>query len=240
LLALALALATPLVSRAETISQLMSKSIQDDDDNLNIPSIFDEEKSAAKSKFLALGLSLLLPGAGQYYTENKGMTIAFGAAEATIWGGFAGMRMYGRWKKEDYEAWAAFHAGADIKGKSDLYFEKMTYYDNVDEYNQLAPLYDGSDAVLFKGPDDYWNWDSNNSRNQYRNLRNQSKNAYRRSLFFVAAALANRIVSGIDAYRAADEFVANREFSDARWGLYYSTSGPLPVGEVRLGVVRRF
>jgi hypothetical protein len=237
---LALALAAPLVSRAETISQLMSKSLQDDDDNLNIPSILSEENSSGKSKFLALGLSLLLPGAGQYYTENKGKTIAFGAAEATIWGGFAGMRTYGSWKKEDYKAWAAYHAGADINGKSDLYFEKMTYYDNVDEYNQLAPLYDGSDAVLFKGPDDYWNWDSNNSRNQYRNLRNQSKNAYRRSLFFVAAALVNRIVSGIDAYRAADEFVANREFSDARWGLYYSTSGPMPAGEVRLGVVRRF
>jgi len=241
LLLLALSVVLPRVSYAESISEMMAASMrQDDDDELNIPSFVGEEKQIGKSKYLALGLSILVPGAGQYYTENRGKMIAFGAAEAAIWSGFVGIRTYGSWKREDYKAWAAYHAGADINGKPDLFFEKMTYYDNVDEYNQLAPLYDGSDAILFNGPENYWNWDSKTSRDRYRSLRNQSKNAYRRSLFFVAAALVNRVVSGIDAYRSADMYVGDREFSDAGWGMYYSTSGPIWDSEIRLGVVKRF
>jgi hypothetical protein len=237
-------------SIAEQMESIALSASLIDDDDLNLPSIYESEygKPKTKSRFLALGLSLLLPGAGQYYTDHKSKTGIFGSAEAAIWGGFLGLRQYGSWKKDDYRAWAAYHAGADINDKSDLYFEKLTYYDNVDQYNQLAPLYDGDEATLFLSPNDYWNWDTDGNRNHYRSLRNQSKNAYRRSLFLVGAAIINRILAGIDAYRAADYYGDNSEFGAADisssgglgWTVYYESTGPLWDSELEIGLVKRF
>jgi hypothetical protein len=259
-----LAIGLARVSSAQTVSQKMAADIMSaetlnfqsgDDDDLNLPSFLETDQDRhGKSKFLALGLSLLLPGAGQYYAENKTKTIIFGSAEASIWGSYFGIRQYGKWKKDDYRAWAAFHAGADVNDKPDIFFEKLTYYDNIDEYSQLAPLYDGDEAILFPATSDYyWNWDSENNRDRYRELRNQSKNAYRRSLFLVGAAIINRLLSGIDAFRTADYYESDSEFGQAGlsaggaanknragWNLYYNTSGPLWNSEVEIGFARKF
>lgn len=242
-LILLLAVAAP----CQTIECMMYAEISEmslgDDDDLNFP-MFDIDQGktgSSKSKWKALGLSLLLPGAGQYYTENKGRMITFGSAEALVWSGYFGLRTYGNWKKEDYRAWAAFKAGADVNGKTEDYFEKMTYYDNLDDYNQFELLYEGSRAELFPAtPEYYWNWDSDASRQYFRDLRNQSKSAFRRSLLFLGAAVANRILSGIDAYRAASSFNRNIEFSQTDWRLYCSAAGILEDGEVEIGITTKF
>jgi hypothetical protein len=238
---LALAFLLPAQALPQNISRLMERQLQRGDEDLNSPVISSSVREKQKSKFLALGLSLLLPGAGQYYTENKSRMVIFASAEGAIWTGFFGLRAYGSWKKEDYKAWAAFHAGANVNGKPDLFYEKMTYYDNLNEYNQFAPLYDGSDAHLFPStPEYWWNWDSDANRSHYRVLRNQSKNAYQRSLFLLGAALANRILAGIDAYRSASAYDRNREFASADWGLYYAADGPLWDSRLEIGFVKKF
>jgi len=232
---------------AETIRQSMEAGIKSmgsgDDDDLNFP-LFDNTKdknAGGKSKWKALGFSLLLPGAGQYYTESRNRTIIFGSAEALVWSGFFGFRTYGSWKKEDYRAWAALKAGAIVDGKDENFFEKLTYYDNLDEYNQFELLYEGSQAVVFPDTREYyWNWDSDTSRNHFRDLRNQSKAAYRRSLLFLGAAVANRILAGIDAFRAASSYSKRDEFSDGGWNLYYTASSLMKDGEVEIGITKQF
>ena len=231
----------------QTIQQRMYAGISDyksgDDDDLNFP-LFESERlkpENAKSGWKALGLSLLLPGAGQYYTESKNRMVVFGAAEAMVWSGYFGLRIYGNWKKEDYRGWAAFKAGADVNGKSEDYFEKMTYYDNLDDYNQFELLYEGSRAELFADtPEFYWNWDSDESRQYFRDLRNQSKAAFRRSLLFLGAAVANRLLSGIDAYRAAASYNNSLEFSEKKWHLYCTAAGILEDGKVEVGITTKF
>jgi hypothetical protein len=228
--------------QAQTISQMMMQPLAGDGDDLNIPSFLtpDQTDSHEKSKFLALGLSMLLPGAGQYYTESKSRMIIFGSAEAAIWSGFFGLRAYGGWKKDDYRAWAAYHANADVNGKSDYFFEKMTYYNNLAEFNQLELVYEGNQAVIFpETPEYYWNWDSRASREHFRELRNQSKNAYQRSLILVGVAVVNRLLSGIDAYRAAHSFSQKREFGAAGWNVYYS-GVPGITRNFKLGIVQHF
>jgi hypothetical protein len=241
-LAIVLVLMLPALTMPETISMMMGRQLkQGGDDDLNIPAFNAPLKEHGKSKFKALGLSLLIPGAGQYYTGNKTKMTIFAGTEALIWTSFFGLRAYGSWKKNDYKGWAAIHSGAKINGKSDFFFEKLTYYDNLNEYNQLAPLYDGAQAQLFPStPDYWWNWDSQANQDHYRALRNQSKNAYRRSLFLVAGALLNRILSGIDAYRSASSLDRNKEFGAADWGLYYSADGPLWDSKLEMGFVKKF
>jgi len=240
ILAIVLGLIAISSSGAATISQLMSQQIAGDPDDLNIPSFLKSEKEGGKSKFLALGLSILFPGAGQYYAENKTRMIIFGGAEAAIWSGFLGLRTYGSWKKDDYRAWAAYHAGVDINGKSDYYFEKMTYYDNLNEFNQLELVYEGSNAKIFpETPEYYWNWDSDTSRDHFRELRNKSKSAYQKSLILAGVAVFNRLLSGIDAYRAARSFENKKEFGAAGWNVYYS-GVPGITSSFKLSLVQHF
>jgi hypothetical protein len=174
----------------------------------------DGRKSATK----AMLLSLLLPGAGELYAGNRTSSRIFLGIEGSIWGGFFAFRTYGSWKKRDYKGYSALHAGVNLEGKNDDFFEDITYYDNRDEYNQFARLYNGDKALIYP-ENDFWNWewDSQDSKGRYRELRNQSKSAYRRALYMVGLAALNRVVSVLDAARSVKKF--NRklgsEFSSA-------------------------
>ena len=230
---------------SQTIQQKMLAGLEqmggdDDFDFYDFPESKDKVEGA-KSKWKALGLSIVLPGAGQYYTESRGKMIFFGGAETLIWSNFVGFRLYGKWKKEDYIGWAATHAGVDVNGKPDSYFETLTYYDNIDIYNQLELLYERSKAELYPDtPEYYWNWDSDESRVHFRKLRNDSKSAYRRSLLFLGAALVNRVLSGIDAFRSAGSYNRRKEFGDNGWRLYYSAAGFVTDSKIEIGISRQF
>lgn len=229
---------------SQTISQKMAMGLQSnqgkDDGFYDYLNDFGKVEGQ-KSKWKALGLSLLLPGAGQYYTEARGNMALFGGAEALIWTNFIGFRLYGKWKKEDYIGWAARHAGVDVSGKNDSYFETITYYDNIDIYNQLELLYERTEAQLYPAtPYYYWNWDSDANRHYYRKLRNDSKTAYRRSILFLGAAFVNRVLSGIDAYRSAGSYNRQKEFSENGWRLYCSSADIISDGKIEIGLSRAF
>jgi len=169
-----------------------------------------------KSTTKAMLLSLLLPGAGELYAENKTRSRIFLGLEGSIWSGFFAFRTYGSWKKRDYKGFASLHAGVNLEGKSDDFFEDITYYDSRDEYNQFARLYNGDEAVIYP-ENDFWNWEwnSQDSKGRYRGLRNKSKSAYRKALYMVGLAALNRIVSVLDAARSVKKFnrMLGSEFS---------------------------
>jgi hypothetical protein len=190
-----------------------------------------QKPTGRKSTTKAMVLSLILPGAGEYYAENRFRSGVFLGVEGAIWSSFFGFRTYGSWKKRDYKGYASLHAGANLEGKTDDFFEDLTYYDNRDEYNQFARLYNGDDAIIYP-EDDFWNWqwDSQDSRGRYRELRNQSKSAYRKAVYMVGLAALNRIVSVLDAAYSVKKF--NRklgsEFSSvSRAGIKFSWNASL-------------
>ncbi len=156
-----------------------------------------------KSPSKAFLLSMVLPGLGHYYAQDKNKAKYFGGTEATFWLGFLAFRTYGAWKKQDYKLFAAEHAGVNLEGKGDEFFEDLTFYDNRDEFNSLSRLFDGPSGIIYP-EDSYWSWqwDSRESRKNYREIRNQSKNAYHRALYFVGLAGLNRIVSSLSAVKA--------------------------------------
>ena len=180
---------------------------------------FEDEfaTSGLKSPKKAFLLSLLLPGAGQLYAESKSKAGIFAGAEASIWAGFAAFRLVGGWKKEDYQNYAVDHAGIIPDGKDDDFYERLTYYEDRDQYNQFTRLYNGPEAPIYPETD-YWNWiwDSNDSRSKYRDLRNQSKNAFRRSVYMVGLAALNRVVSALDAFRGAKKYNSKKVFEQSQ------------------------
>jgi TM2 domain-containing membrane protein YozV len=161
-----------------------------------------EEKK--KSVTRAVLYSLLLPGAGQFYVEEQNRGKIFLGTEFTFWSGFFAFRTYGSWLKKEYKSYAAVHANAIIQGKSDEFFKDLTYYINRDEYNKLGPLYFGKESPVYPETDFWnWQWESQQAQKHYREMRNKSKSSYRKALYMVGLAMANRLVSAVDAFRLA-------------------------------------
>ncbi len=204
------------------------------DEDLNIPLSGQVSGKAAKSRFLAGLYSLILPGAGQYYSGNVFKTKLYAGIESGLWISFYGFRKFGKMKSEASRGWAVLHAGASPYNDDDRYWTKLTYYDNRDSnepdgfgYNQMIRVIDRDEALIFpETPDYYWNWDSRQSREHYRKLRNQSKTAYRRADLVIGGVIVNHLVSAIDAFISAGKFNRRLGFSgidlDCR---YYTGSG---------------
>jgi TM2 domain-containing membrane protein YozV len=169
-----------------------------------------------KSLSKAIFLSLLVPGGGEFYVGSKTKGRIFLGAEAMLWASFFGFRTYGAWAKDDYKSYAAVHAGINLKGKSDDFFEDVNFYTSRDEYNQLARLYQREKAEVYPENDFWdWQWDSPESQHYYRKLRNRSEAAYRKALFMLGLTAANRVLSVIDTIREVRKYnrKIDQEFS---------------------------
>jgi hypothetical protein len=201
---------------------------QDQEDFFRMPGEFEEEKEGLKSVTKAALLSFLVPGAGEIYAGSHTRGKIFLSFEASFWAGFFGFRTYGGWLKSDYRNYAASHAGANLAGKSDDFFDDLAFYDTRDQYNQLALLYFREDATPYP-ENDFWNWewDSPYSKSYYRDLKNRSKNAYRKAVYMVGFSVLNRIVSVIDAMKAVKSYNRRKslEISKIRFDLKLNPFG---------------
>lgn len=159
------------------------------------------EKTPSKAR--AFLLSFILPGTGEYYAGSKKMATIFLGTEVLLWTTYFSFRIYGHWKKHDYQLYAVSHAGISPAGKDQQYFVDIENYHNIREYNE-AKLRQRNVGALYPENESYrWQWDSETSRLEYEKLRIKSDHAYSGSLFVIGGILANHIISGIDALRIA-------------------------------------
>ncbi len=204
---------------------------EEEEDFFEMPGEFGVKKKGLKSKTKAALLSFILPGAGEIYGGSKTKGKIFIFSEASLWVGFFAFRTYAAWLKNDYKVYAASHAKVDLEGKSDNFFDQLAFYDSRDQYNQFAPLYYRGEKQPYPA-DDFWNWewDSRDSRDYYRNLKNRSKSASRRALYMVGFSIVNRIVSVVDAMKTVRSYNRKKslEFSDLRFDLKANPLGHNP------------
>ncbi|NUO82031.1 hypothetical protein HUU05_18315 [candidate division KSB1 bacterium] len=142
--------------------------------------------------------SAFIPGWGQRATGAHTAARNFFVAEAGLWLGVISFNVRGNWLKDDYRLLASEHAQVEAHDKSDKYFVDVGNYTNIDEYNQTR-LQRRDVASLYDPATHYWQWDSEANRNRFADLRLRSDRAFSRSELFVAAILANHIISGIHA-----------------------------------------
>ena len=177
-----------------------------------------------KSPWAASGLSLLLPGTGQFYAGAPGRGKVFLGAEVVIWGMALVFDRQSAWKSDDAIRLAVQHAQLDPEGKDEEFFEYLESYQNRDEYNRAGRIIDPSRPFLPETRENYWQWDSPENRAEYKDTRNESEAASRNRTFTFYAALINRVVSAVDAFRlVARDNARKRE----RKGLKLSVSPKL-------------
>jgi hypothetical protein len=201
--------------------------------------------SDGKSTTRAVLYSLLLPGLGQRYLGETTKAKFFFIAEAAVWTSFVVFRIQGHVRKERYKDFAMVFAGITSRNHSDSFYREIGDYDSSDDYEVFLKeegrevTYPYSDYATL---DQYylnhrvadfepWAWRSSADRKRYFDIRWGSRLAYRRSLYTLAAALANRVASAVYAVksaRAASALSAGEE--KERFRLTFSS---LPEGSIQ-------
>jgi len=148
----------------------------------------------------AFFLSLILPGAGQWYVGGAEKARAFLGLEGTLWGLLLGLRTFEAWREDDCCGFAKVHAHTDAGGQSDHFLVSLESYASAWEYNRFAQATYGPDAVLYEGHL-AWEWDSDAARAEFVDLRRSSWQAHTRATYVLGGLLFHRIVSAIHAAR---------------------------------------
>ena len=213
---------------------------QTDDLNEN-PFALDDNAGDRKSVSKAMILSLVFPGLGEMYVGRKSRAIGFFAAEAGVWSAFILFKHKQSWLRDDYINFARSHAGIDPDGKSDFFYDMLAFYDKRDDYNAISRAGSRDNPFFPEVPEYDWQWESSEMRRQYRDIKNSSEANKRNANFALGAALANRVISVVDAWWCAKSH--NRQFSPffSRVKLRISPSlGEIVSGNISPGIALNY
>jgi len=197
--------ASPAKSHDEIARDLIVRNRSLDQSLIDQPGMFPPEGAEAdhKSPGLAVVYSLLLPGMGELYAGDYGAGKYFTIAEGLLVLGAVSLDRYGNWIKDDARQYAVLHAHSGLDGKDDQYFSNIGDYQSVYDYNEAVLRNRDAQKVYDPHSSSYWNWDTPDNREQYRQLRVSSDERFNDAKFVVAAIAVNHIVSAIDAARIA-------------------------------------
>ncbi len=151
-----------------------------------------------KSKGKAMLLSMLIPGAGQWYLGHKNWARAFFVTEVALWTGAISFDAYSKWRRDDMKTFAALHAHADINDKPSQYFVDMGNYIDIYEYNDAKQLRREFQKV-YDVDEYFWAWGSDVQQHDFEQMRISSDRARNRAIFMVGGIIANHLFSAIDA-----------------------------------------
>lgn len=155
-----------------------------------------------KSPLLATLLSLVLPGAGEYYAGNETAAGYFFAADGALWLAFAGLSLQSDWVMDDARLFARERAGVDFAGKDARFEAQVGNYPSRDLYNE-SRLRERRYDEIYAGPSFGWSWSGPEDRMRYRALRIRSDELAQVAEFAVGALVVNRIISAFSAWRSA-------------------------------------
>lgn len=196
-------------------------------------------EAVPKSKSKAILYSLLLPGWGHYYVGDKQGAATFLTIEAATWTTFIVFEVQGYLREEGYQDYAQVFAGISGADHSDDYYSVIAEFDSWTDYEESIKsegrfaLYPDAGAAALEEyfvehrVSDYepWVWKSADVRRDFRSNRSSSKTSYRRALYAVAVAAANRVASAFFVIKATND--ANESIQGNRVGYHLEFGAPV-------------
>ncbi len=196
-------------------------------------------EAAPKSKSKAIIYSLLVPGWGHYYVGDKRGAATFLTVEAATWTTFIVFEVQGYLREEGYQDYAQVFAGISDADHSDDYYSIIGEFDSWTDYEESVKsegrfaLYPDAGAAALEEyfvehrVSDYepWVWKSADVRREFRSNRSSSKTSYRRALYAVAVAAANRVASAFFVIKATND--ANESIQGNRVGYHLEFGAPV-------------
>lgn len=176
---------------------------------------------APRNKGKAMFMSLLVPGLGQRYAGANIKSNVFLGAEISLWLSYAGFKSYSLWRINDYENYAAAHAGVNLDGKNNTFFIDVGNFDNIHDHNAYR-LQQRNFNKYYQDIDYwYWDWESQAARDKFDQLRISADTADNRATFVLGAIVANHLISAIDAVWSVHKYENKRQAAldwDVRFG----------------------
>ena len=192
-----------------------------------------------KSPALAILYSMLIPGMGELYADRYDNGKYFTIADGVLWGVFAGFNIYGNWQEKNYKAFAESKGGVNLNNKDADYYANIGNYLSIDEYNAAMDLQSNFGKV-YNTAANYWKWDSNDQRREYRNMWSSSEQAINNERFVVGALILNRVISAINAVRLVNSY--NKKLNQkVSWNFYFNVENkPTLPSSVTFNLVKAF
>lgn len=157
-----------------------------------------------KSPKGAAFLSLFVPGLGELYAGGHKSSRFFLFTEASFWTLLFTLKHLESSREDNFRSFAAQHAGLETAGKSDTFIDDVATFNSIYARNTRERFVSGEFAEpIPETPENVWEWNSDASRRQFRDLRSASISARQKSLLFVGALLFNRFASAINAAHIA-------------------------------------
>jgi hypothetical protein len=135
----------------------------------------------------------------------------FFTAEVGFWSALVTFRHLGNWREDDFKNYAVEHAGANLDGKADRFYDVVGFYESREDYNKAGGVTNPGQEY-YPNTDYYnWSWSSVAARERYRDLKNDSKSYFRNANFALGLIVANHLLSAVDAYWSVKRHNRNYE-----------------------------
>ena len=177
------------------------------DDDFGTGAAANEEEEGEKGssntgkKVKAGLLSAIIPGAGQFYNQQKSKAYVMFGVEVAIWTAYFVFDAEGDDRMDSATEWAGVYAGTSGE-HNNTYWQNVGQYMDSDAYNEAvlreARALQEEPSGLVSGSD-AWQWVNEDRREGYSSLRADGNSAYDRRDFMILFAVVNRAVSVVDA-----------------------------------------
>ncbi|MBT3227925.1 MAG: hypothetical protein HOD43_11630 [Candidatus Marinimicrobia bacterium] len=144
--------------------------------------------------------STLIPGWGEHSYDAHSRGYLFNGIEAALWI-FAGFASSTATNHENDLYYFASEYGqiANPQDKSDVYLDRVSKYNSMDEYNEQMLRNRQWDRLYSAENGYYWEWESEAKRGEYFDIKTQ-RYLWRQRLTYTFGAIAlNHLVSTMDA-----------------------------------------
>jgi hypothetical protein len=205
--------------------------------NYKDSTVKEEKVQNKKNPAVSIFLSLLLPGAGHFYTDRMDVGKYFLVSEVSCWLGVAGLGLYGNALRDDSRTYAAEHSGLNKDGKDDDYFSNVGGFDNIYGYNN-DKLAKGQWDKIYDVNSYYWSWDNSTNRNNFDLQRKKSERTYNARIIFATGLIVNRIVSAISALVLTNR--SNNSSSGLRISSEFTGTRGNPYDGIKLNFIQSF
>ena len=142
--------------------------------------------------------SLVFPGWGEYYLDNKIRGRIFVFSEIMLLLSTLGSYSVAQRQDKEYKAYAVEHAGINTSGKDKQFWVDIGNYSSLFAFNEEHLRWREFNALYENNDIWSWLWDSNNNRKRFEIMRIDSDSWKQRSVFLIGGVVLNHIISAID------------------------------------------
>ena len=174
-----------------------------DDEFATVAAPSAEGPSNTGRKLAAGGMSLLIPGAGQFYNGDRGKGLVMLGIDVVIWGAYIAFDNQADDYQQEARDWAGIYAGTS-GDHPETYWQSVGRYLDGDQWyeSQLREARAfGESSPPAPNPADLWQWRNEDFKDSYQGLRADANSAYDRRDLMILFAILNRAVSAFDAVR---------------------------------------